>query len=69
MPDLTKTEREQIAEILSRRANEIGSYRMSNTVNDKGPASVDFGLEREAARLRRLAERVNPPDPDESHEQ
>ena len=63
MTDLTKSEREQIAEILNRRANEISFYRMSNTERDKGPASVDFGLEREADRLRRLAERVNPKDP------
>lgn len=59
MPELTKSEREQIAEILKRRANDIASYKMRNLKDDE-PASVEFALSREIERLRYLAARVNP---------
>ena len=60
---LTLTEREQIAEILKRRANDIASYKMRHLKDDE-PASVEFALSREISRLRRLAERVNPREPE-----
>lgn len=63
MPELTPAERQQIAEILRRRANDIASYKMRH-IKDDEPASVEFALSREISRLRRLAERVNPPAPD-----
>lgn len=56
---LTTSEREQIATILSRRANEIAGYCNDN--RGKLLASVDYGLELEMRRLRRLAARVSPP--------
>lgn len=69
MSDLTQGEREQIAEILKRRANEIAGFRSEYTRDDKHHGSVELALTRETDRLRRLAERVNPPHPEEvSHE-
>ena len=60
--DLTKSERSQIAEILTRRANEIACFSLEYQ-RDKGHfGSVEFALSREIQRLRRLAERVNPKD-------
>lgn len=64
MIELTKKEREQVAEILKRRANEIAGYQ-SDLRNKQDLASVDFALEREIKRLRNLADKVNPPDTDE----
>lgn len=61
--DLTKSEREQIAEILSRRANDIASHK-HNIIKGGEPASVEFALDREIQRLRRLSERVNPAEAD-----
>jgi hypothetical protein len=59
---LTKAEREQIAEILARRANEVANFSMEYQ-RDKGHyGSVEFALSREVQRLRRLAGRVNPPE-------
>lgn len=66
--DLTKKEREQIAEILKRRANDIASH-MRVVIKDGEPASVEFALSREIERLRRLAVRVNPPEPEGDDEQ
>ena len=60
---LTFKEREQIATILKRRANEISSFRMDMS-KGKDLASVDYALELEIDRLRRLAERVDPPQPE-----
>ena len=62
--NLTKSEREQIAEILKRRANEIAQFlsEYGRGPNDLG--SVELALSREIERLRRLAERVNPPEPE-----
>lgn len=64
MIELTKKEREQVAEILKRRANEIAGYQ-SDLRNKQDLASVDFALEREIKRLRNLADKVNPPDTDD----
>jgi hypothetical protein len=55
---ITLSDSQQIAEILSRRANEIAMYHTEH--RDKLPASVEFALTREIDRLRRLADRVNP---------
>lgn len=65
--NLSRSEREQIATILSRRANEIAMFRDNNRP-DKVPASVDYGLELELTRLRRLADKVSPPDLNEDHD-
>ena len=60
---LTPKERAQIATILKRRANEISGFKMDLN-KGKDLASVDYALELEIDRLRRLAERVDPPQPD-----
>lgn len=65
MNDLTKSEREQIASILSRRANEVASFSMDYQKDGKHHGSVELALTREIERLRRLAERVNPPEPED----
>lgn len=64
MADLTQSERTQIAEILSRRANEIAGFSNDYRNDPKHFGSVEFALTREINRLRRLAERVNP-EPEE----
>jgi hypothetical protein len=64
--NLTHSEREQIATILSRRANEIAGYSGDN--RDKMPASVEYGLELEMKRLRRLADKVRPLQPETDDE-
>jgi len=61
---LTNREREQIATILNRRANEIAMFKGEQSRNGKDLASVDYALELEIERLRRLAERVNPAAPE-----
>ena len=63
MTDLTKREREQIAEILKRRANEIAGFSSDYRSKKEYFGSVDLALIREINRLRTLAERVLPPDP------
>lgn len=62
--DLTKAEREQIATILSRRAQEIAGFADTYRNDPKHYGSVEFALSREIDRLRRLAVRVNPPEPE-----
>ena len=62
--ELTKSERSQIAEILDRRANEIAGFNGAYVSDDKHFGSVAFALTREIERLRRLADRVNPTEPD-----
>lgn len=63
--DLTKKEREQIAEILSRRANEIAGHLGDYRNDPKHYGSVELALTREVERLRRLADRVFPPEPED----
>ena len=63
MTDITQSEREQIAEILERRANEIAGFSDSYRREPQHFGSVEFALSREITRLRRLAQRVNPPAP------
>lgn len=62
--ELTSSEREQIAEILKRRANEIAGFASDYRNDSKHFGSVELALTRETDRLRRLAERVNPPEPE-----
>lgn len=65
--ELTASEREQIQTILSRRANEIARYMEDLRIsgNGKMPASVEYGLELEIKRLRRLADKIVPPVADD----
>lgn len=65
MVELTRSEQEQVAEILKRRANEIAGF--SDEYRKKGDhyGSVELALSREISRLRRLADRVCPPAQDE----
>lgn len=74
---LTSKEAGQIAMILARRANEIATYKEKHScesfpnripADQQMPASVEYALELEITRLRRLAERVNPPWPPEKDE-
>lgn len=72
---LSDSQRNQIAEILSRRANEIAGYGQDHQESiahperrDAMPASVHFALELEMRRLRALADAVKPnesPKPEE----
>lgn len=66
--DLTKAEREKIAEILERRSNEIAGFADEYRRDAKHYGSVELALSREIDRLRRLAERVNPPAPEDDDE-
>lgn len=61
-PDLSSHERKQIAEILNRRANEIAGFHGDYRNNAGHFGSVELALTREIGRLRRLAERVGPPE-------
>ena len=69
MTPLTKSEREQISEILKRRAQEIAVFSDDYRREPSHYGSVEFALTREIERLRRLASRVNPPEPQEDDEQ
>lgn len=63
--ELTKHERAQIREILERRANEIAGFADEYRRKAEHYGSVELAHTREIERLRRLAERVNPPEPEE----
>lgn len=59
---LTPSQREQISEILLRRANEIAAFSGDYQRGNKDHlGSVELALTREIQRLRSLAECVNPP--------
>lgn len=62
MTELTNSEREQIVEILGRRANEIANFSGEYRQDKNHFGSVEMALSREINRLRRLANRVNPPE-------
>lgn len=66
MADLSKTEREQIAQILARRANEIAFFKEEYTRQAAHHGSVELALTREIERLRRLADRVDPSEPEDN---
>lgn len=63
--ELTKSERKQIAEILDRRANEIAVFSGDYRKDGNHFGSVELALSREIERLRRLADLVNPPEPED----
>lgn len=71
---LSVHERQQIAEILDRRSNEIASFKrdlehkLARTI-DEFPGSVELAISREIARLRKLADKVRPPSPDDEDEE
>ena len=64
MSDLTRSERAQIGELLSRRANEIAGFSSDYRNDPKHFGSVELALTREIDRLRHLAERVKPAEPE-----
>lgn len=64
MNNLTKSECTQISTILTRRANEIACFKQE-LGSGRDLESVDYALELEINRLRRLAERVSPAEPEE----
>jgi hypothetical protein len=66
--ELTKSEREQIGEILKRRANEITGFSDDYRRKPDHYGSVELSLSREIDRLRRLAGRVNPPEPEDDEQ-
>ena len=72
---LTRTDRLAIAEILSRRANDIATFKWDlekagGAKIDAFPGSVEMALSREMKRLRRLADLVKPPaEPQEDDEE
>jgi len=68
MNELTKYERNQVAEILCRRANEIACFSGDYKKEGNHFGSVELALTREIERLRRLADRVNPPCPEDESE-
>jgi hypothetical protein len=63
--DLIKSERDQIGEILRRRANEIAGFSDEYRRKTDHYGSVELALTREINRLRHLADRVNPSEPEE----
>lgn len=62
--ELTRKECEQIAEILGRRANEIAGYCGDYRNDPKHYGGVELAMTREIERLRRLADRVCPSEPE-----
>lgn len=65
---ITRKECVQIAEILNRRANEIAGFSADYKKDGNHFESVELALSREIERLRNLASRVNPPDPEEDED-
>lgn len=68
MVDLKRREQREIAEILGRRANEIAGFLTEYRSKPDHYGSVELGLTREMDRLRTLAERVNPPKPEDDED-
>lgn len=75
-PILSDSERKQIAYILERRANDIASFesavkrQMPATVAEYDfPGSVELALTREITRLRKLAAKINPPEPTDDEDE
>lgn len=63
---MQRYECEQIAEILNRRANEIAGFADDYRRDSKHFGSVELALTREIDRLRRLADKVCPPEEGEA---
>jgi hypothetical protein len=55
---LNKTEKQEVYEILVRRASEITNFRNSYVENDDHFGSVELALTREIERLHRLADKI-----------
>lgn len=68
MMELTQKERKQISEILERRANEIAGFSSDYRNKPDHYGSVELALTKEINRLRHLASRVNPAQPDDEEE-
>lgn len=66
--ELTAYEREQIAEILRRRASEIAAFKADYTRVAGHLGSVELALTREIQRLRHLEGRVCPAADDEGED-
>lgn len=62
MTILHQHEREEIAEVLKRRANEVAKFSSEYQDNPNHFGSVELALTREITRLRDLADRINPPE-------
>lgn len=62
--ELSRHEQKQIAEILTRRSNEIAGFASDYRSKGDHYGSVELALSREIDRLRKLASRVCPPEPD-----
>ena len=76
---LSESERAQLTEILTRRSNEIASFRsdLKERIQTEAgkpirlgefPGSVELALDREITRLRSLADKVRPPRKPEQDE-
>jgi hypothetical protein len=63
-PKLTQEDREDISEILGRRANEIAGFLSKYRENEDHYGSVELALTREIDRLRKIANKVNPYEED-----
>ena len=63
--NVTKKDCEQIASILSRRANEIAGFADDYRRKEEHYGSVELALTREMERLRELAYKINPPPLDD----
>lgn len=57
---MNKREKQEVEEILKRRAQEIAAFLDDYRRNKDYYGSVDLALSREVTRLRNLADRVNP---------
>ena len=66
--ELNKNERKQIREILDRRAAEIASFHSEYTRSQSHYGSVELALMREIDRLRKLADRACPWEPEPEDE-
>ena len=63
--NISKKECTQIAEVLSRRANEIAGFTNEYRSKEDHYGSVEMALTREMDRLRSLARKVSPPEADD----
>lgn len=57
---LTRSDREQIADILYRRSGEIAEFKRRYTADSNHFGSVELALTREIERLRRLSDLIEP---------
>ena len=64
MSEITESEKQQVSQILRRRANEIAGFEADMRKDKNHLGSVEMALTREIERLRRLADKVNPPKED-----